>query len=83
MKGNNFLFDCVDLFYCKCHIYLNGIGPYINYPKGIKIIKATINKKAMIICVCRMQLQSWKYWKRSTKNNKYLISFVTYAIIES
>ena len=44
MKGNELIFDEVDLLYYKCHeISLNRGGSYIDSPKWLKNIKATIN----------------------------------------
>ena len=44
MKGIEFVFNNVHLWYHKCHkINLNHGGSYIDSPVGIKNIKATIN----------------------------------------
>ena len=44
MKGSDFIFDWVYIFYCKCHkINLNCGRSYINPPSWIIIKKATIN----------------------------------------
>ena len=65
MKGNEFVFDSVDLLHFKCHkISLNRSGSYIGFPKVIKNKKATINPKNNsdkcfqygISCSCNMVL---------------------------
>ena len=44
MAGSDFIFDCVHLFYRKCHkINFKWAGPYINSPNWIKDKKVTIN----------------------------------------
>ena len=44
MKGNNFVFESVDLLYYSLHkISLNNGGSYIDSPDWIKSKKATIN----------------------------------------
>ena len=44
MKSSDFIFDFVDVFYCKCRkINLNCGGPFIDYSEWIKNGKATIN----------------------------------------
>ena len=44
MKGSEFVFDYVYLWYCKCHkINLNDGGSYVDSPDWIKNRKATIN----------------------------------------
>ena len=43
MKGSDFIFDSVQLLYCKCHkISFKRDGSYIDSPDWIKKIKATI-----------------------------------------
>ena len=46
MKGSDFIFDSVQLMYCKCHkvIFIRD-GSYIDSPDWIKKKKATINAK--------------------------------------
>ena len=44
MKGSDFIFDCVNLLYYKCHkICPNGDGSCIASQDGIKNIEAMIN----------------------------------------
>ena len=44
MGGNDFIFDCVHLLYCKCHkIYPSCGGSYIDSPDWISNKKVTIN----------------------------------------
>ena len=44
MKGRDFVFDCINLLYQKCHkTNPSCSGPYINSPNLIKSIKAIIN----------------------------------------
>ena len=44
MKGSDFVFDCFQFLYCKCHkISLNQVGSYIDTPDWIKHKKAPIN----------------------------------------
>ena len=44
MKGSEFIFDSVDLWYYKFHkISLNGGGSYIDFSKWLKNKKTTIN----------------------------------------
>ena len=44
MKGSNFSFDCVNLFYYKWHkINMNCVGSHINSPYWTKNKKETIN----------------------------------------
>ena len=44
MKGSDFIFDCVNSLYYKCHkIDLNRGGSYIDSPGWVKYKKATIN----------------------------------------
>ena len=44
MKGSDFVFDCVDLLYYKCHkINPNHVGSYIDSTDGMKSKNATIN----------------------------------------
>ena len=44
MGGSDFIFDCVQLLYYKCHkINPNRGGSYIDSPVEIKSKKATIN----------------------------------------
>ena len=46
MRGSEFLFDSVDLFYYKLHkISLDRGGSYIDSPKWLKNKKATLNSK--------------------------------------
>ena len=46
MRGSEFVFNSVDLLYCKFHrIILNRSGSYIDSPKLLKNKKATINPK--------------------------------------
>ena len=46
MKGSEFIFDSVDLLYCKFHkISLSRGGSYIDSPKWLKNKTATINPK--------------------------------------
>ena len=46
MKGSDFIFDSVQLLYCKCHIVNFKLGgSYIDSPDWIKKKKATINPK--------------------------------------
>ena len=50
MRGSRFVFDSVQLLYYKLHkISLNISGSYIDSPKWLKIKKATINPKLMMI----------------------------------
>ena len=52
MKGSEFVFDNVDLLYNQLHkIILNQGESYIDSPKWLKNIKATINPKNMTISV--------------------------------
>ena len=47
MKEIEFVFDSIDLLYCKLHkISLNRGGLYIDSPKWLKSKKATINLKS-------------------------------------
>ena len=44
MKGSDFVFDCVHLFYYKCHkMNLERVGSYKDSPDSVKNKKATIN----------------------------------------
>ena len=44
MKGSDFVFDCFQFLYYKCHkINLNQVGSYIDTPDWIKNKKAPIN----------------------------------------
>ena len=44
MKGSDFIFDCVNSLYYKCHkIDLNRGGSYIDSPGRVKYKKATMN----------------------------------------
>ena len=44
MKGSDFIFDCVNSLYYKCHkIDLNRGGSYIDSLGQVKYKKATIN----------------------------------------
>ena len=44
MKGRDFIFDCVNLLYYKCHkIKFKRDGSYVDFPDSIKNKKATIN----------------------------------------
>ena len=44
MKGGEFVFDCVQLLYCKCHkINPNRVVSYTDIPGWMKNKKATIN----------------------------------------
>ena len=46
MKGSDFIFDSVQLLYCKCHIVNFKLGgSYIDSPDWIKKKKATMNPK--------------------------------------
>ena len=46
MKGSDFIFDSVQLLYCKCHIVNFKLGgSYIDSPDWIKEKKATMNPK--------------------------------------
>ena len=46
MKGSDFIFDSVQLLYCKCHIVNFKLGgSYIDSPDWIKKKKAAINPK--------------------------------------
>ena len=46
MKGSDFIFDSVQLIYCKCHEVNFKLGDlYIDSPKWINNKKATINPK--------------------------------------
>ena len=43
MRGGDFIFDSVQLMYCKCHkVYFRRSGSYIDSPDWIKKKKATI-----------------------------------------
>ena len=46
MRGSDFIFDSVQLLYCKCHKtnFKRG-GSYINSPDWLKKKRATINPK--------------------------------------
>ena len=55
MKGSELVFDNVDLLYNQLHkIILNQGESYIDSPKWLKNIKATINPKNMTISVFNM-----------------------------
>ena len=60
MKGSEFVYDSVDLLHYKFHrTSLNGGGLYIDSPKWLKNMKATINpkkKKMMISSFNRLYL---------------------------
>ena len=46
VKESKFVFDGVDLLYCKLHkISLSRDGPHIDSPKWLKNKKSTINRK--------------------------------------
>ena len=46
MRGNDFIFDSVELMYYKCHkVSFKRGGSYIDSPDWIKKKKATINPK--------------------------------------
>ena len=46
MRGSDFIFDCVNLLYYKCHkICLKRIGLYIDSPHSIKKKQATRNQR--------------------------------------
>ena len=46
MKGSDFIFDSVQLMYCKCQkVNFKSGGSYIDSPDWIKKEKATINPK--------------------------------------
>ena len=46
MKGSDFIFDVVQIMYCKCHkVNFNRGGSNIDSPDWIKKKKATINPK--------------------------------------
>ena len=45
MKGSEFIFDSVDLYYQSHKISLNRGGSYIDSPEWLKNKKATINPK--------------------------------------
>ena len=46
MRGSNFIFDSVQLMYCRCHkVNFTRGGSYINSSDWIKKEKATINPK--------------------------------------
>ena len=46
MRGSDFIFDSVQLMYCKCHkVNFKRGGSYIDSPDWIKKKKATINPK--------------------------------------
>ena len=56
MKGSEFVFDCVQLLYYKCHkINPNCGGPYIDSPFQIK------NKKARINCISKNDNKCFQY----------------------
>ena len=46
MEGSEFIFDSVQMMYCKCHkVNFRRCGSYIDSPGCIKKKKATINPK--------------------------------------
>ena len=46
MRGSDFIFDSVQLMYCKCHkVNFRRGGSYIDSPDWIKKKKATLNPK--------------------------------------
>ena len=46
MRGSDFIFDSVQLMYCKCHkVNFSRGGSFIDSPDWIKKKKATINPK--------------------------------------
>ena len=73
MKVRGFIFDCVDLFYYKCHkINLNHSWSYIDSPNRIYIKKKkpTTNPKTISNskCALTMSLNHEKI-KKDTQNN--------------
>ena len=57
MRGSDFVFDGVNfLYYDFNKISISRGGSYIDFPKGLKGKKSTINLKIMIINVSNMPL---------------------------
>ena len=57
IKGSDFIFDSVQLFYCQCHkVNFSRGGSYIDSPGWIKKKKPTINSKNTLNVFNRQQL---------------------------
>ena len=76
MKGSDFIFDSVQLLYCKCHkVNFSRGSSSIDSPDWIKKKKATINPRNInkIFSICsNCCIKLWKKWITSKKSFKYL-----------
>ena len=75
MRGSDFIFDCVNLLYYKCHkINIKHGGSYIDSPGWIKKKKTVINPKIKMISVFNRQQQlHWIMEKLSGTQKEFQI----------
>ena len=80
MKGNDFVFDSVDLLYYKLHeISLIRSGSYIDSPIWLKNKKEIINHKIMMTNAFNMQPSHKNGWKKIETNNETIAFNILYV----